>query len=124
MRRRLPGTENWTDWDRRSTEIQVMATVNVLKSIRGVSYRKLEKTEDEESYVLKFEAKDFGFFYLSYGDCDEDFAKEAKKSWIALLRYVSRNPNIRWADIGFEPSNPLIKTIIHDLSAEIGKKRR
>ena len=57
-----------------------------------------------------------------YSDCDEDFAKEAKKYWSNILMYVTSHPNVKWTDIEFTPTNSLIKTVISDLSKKEGKQ--
>ena len=117
MRKVLPGIAHWkNEYDKRATTLEVNLTKKVLVSIKGVSYRRIEETETKGIYHLKFEVRGFGFFYLMYADCDEDFAKEAKKNWLGILKYVTNNPPQQWRDISFDPSNPLIKTVISDLS--------
>lgn len=116
MRKTLPGISHWKEWDRRATTLEVNLTVKILSSIRGVTYRRIEETEAEGIYHLKFSVNGFGDFYLMYSDCDEDFAKEAKKSWSNILMYVTSHPNVKWTDIEFMPTNSLIKTVISDLS--------
>jgi len=120
MRKVLPGLESYSEWERRITEDQVRETVKILNSIRGVSYSKVMQTETKGIYHLKFTVKDYGNFYLMYSECDEDFAKEAKKQWNKILGYIALNPDVDYSDIVFpltEGNNPLIKAIIFDLAS-------
>ena len=120
MRKKLPGLEFYSDWERKITEDQVRETSRILNSIRGVSYSRVVQTETKDIYHLKFAVKDYGNFYLMYSECDEDFAKEAKKKWNKILGYIALHPNVKYADIDFpltEGSNPIIKAIIFDLAS-------
>lgn len=122
MKRKLNilGLETWPAWDRKITEIEIKDTIKILSSIKGVSFRKIEETETEGIYHLKFNVKDMGFFYLSYEECSESFAKEAKAMWNRILRYSTYNPKVKYKDIIFSPPvNPLIKSVIFDLSRSL-----
>ena len=116
MRKSLPGIGHWQEFDKINTTLEVNYTVKVLASIRGVTYRRIEETETKGIFHLRFSVKGYGDFFLMYSDCDEDFAKKAKKSWSCILSYVASHPNIRWVDIEFTPTNSIIKTVISHLS--------